>query len=309
MVIAITPTSPYVGTIPVNYGGKPEMFLGTVFKDGIKECYLKERKLRSTSLMACVTFVTKRDIGPKIAVTNVKAKEDQTKQGKRQNGFATSLKIFQYGQNWCLLYAYIVIVNQQLVEHRVICITVSLDTFIVDIIPRLFQQYSTMLLDDYVSTILSNTLPLDACRSLSVSSSFHSTANFDIVWERLLPSDYEDIVSRSVTPLKFSSKKEIFVCLCDPILTDELCIGKINWVKIIHTLCKRTFHYMGLSANVLDLEVHLKSLGSIENGSPGLSPLLHLLVLRGKSPPCNWKYVKEFIVFALIEAKYYRMII
>ncbi|KAF5957248.1 hypothetical protein HYC85_004473 [Camellia sinensis] len=80
--------------------------------------------------------------------------------------------------------------------------------------------YSTMLLDDCVSTILSNTLPLDACRSLSVSSSFRSAANSGIVWERLLPSDYEDIVSRSITPLKFSSKKEIFVCLCDPILTD-----------------------------------------------------------------------------------------
>ncbi|KAI8004040.1 F-box protein PP2-B15 [Camellia lanceoleosa] len=77
-----------------------------------------------------------------------------------------------------------------------------------------------MLLEDCVSTILSNTSPLDACRSLSVSSSFRSAANSDIVWERLLPFDYEDIVSRSVTPLKFSSKKEIFVCLCDPILTD-----------------------------------------------------------------------------------------
>ncbi|CAL5364689.1 unnamed protein product [Camellia sinensis] len=56
--------------------------------------------------------------------------------------------------------------------------------------------------------------------SLSVSSSFHSAANSDIVWERFLPSDYEDIVSRLVTPLKFSSKKGIFVCLCDPILID-----------------------------------------------------------------------------------------
>ena len=32
MVIAITPTFPYVGTVPVNHGGKPEKFLGTVFK-------------------------------------------------------------------------------------------------------------------------------------------------------------------------------------------------------------------------------------------------------------------------------------
>ncbi|XP_028093030.1 cell division control protein 2 homolog [Camellia sinensis] len=47
MVIAIAPTSPYVGTVPVNHGEKPEKFLRT------------------------------RDIVPKIAVTNVKAKEDQ----------------------------------------------------------------------------------------------------------------------------------------------------------------------------------------------------------------------------------------
>ncbi|KAL7203663.1 hypothetical protein ACSBR2_016847 [Camellia fascicularis] len=60
-----------------------------------------------------------------------------------------------------------------------------------------------MLLEDCISTILSNTSPLDACRSLSISSSFRSAANSDIVWERLLPSDYEDIVSRSATPLKF----------------------------------------------------------------------------------------------------------
>ena len=32
MVITITPTSPYVGTVPVNHGGKPEKFLGTAFK-------------------------------------------------------------------------------------------------------------------------------------------------------------------------------------------------------------------------------------------------------------------------------------
>ena len=32
MVIAITPTSRYVGTVPVNHGGKPEKFLGTIFK-------------------------------------------------------------------------------------------------------------------------------------------------------------------------------------------------------------------------------------------------------------------------------------
>ena len=45
------------------------------------------------------------------------------------------LKIFQYGLNLCLLSAFIAIVNQQLEEHRVIYITVSLDIFVEDIIP------------------------------------------------------------------------------------------------------------------------------------------------------------------------------
>lgn len=74
--------------------------------------------------------------------------------------------------------------------------------------------------DGCVSTILSFTSPKDAARSSLVSTTFQSAAESDVVWERFLPSDYLDIVSRSIAPLKFSSKKELFLHLCDPIFLD-----------------------------------------------------------------------------------------
>lgn len=59
----------------------------------------------------------------------------QIKQEKKQNGFVISQKTFQCDLNLCQLYAYTVIVKQQQDRHRIICITVSLDIFVVDIIP------------------------------------------------------------------------------------------------------------------------------------------------------------------------------
>ncbi|KDP23436.1 hypothetical protein JCGZ_23269 [Jatropha curcas] len=75
--------------------------------------------------------------------------------------------------------------------------------------------------EDCVSTILSFTSPIDVCRSSLVSSSFQLVADSDSVWENLLPSDYKDIVSSSIVPLKFSSKKDLFLCLCNPIFIDD----------------------------------------------------------------------------------------
>ena len=77
-----------------------------------------------------------------------------------------------------------------------------------------------MLPEDCVCTILSLTSPLDACRTVLASSSLRSAAESDIVWENFLPSDYQNIVARSITHLNFSSKKELFSALCDPILLD-----------------------------------------------------------------------------------------
>ena len=77
-----------------------------------------------------------------------------------------------------------------------------------------------MLPEDSVSTILANTCPLDACRSSMVSSTFRSAAASDVVWDRFLPADYEDVVSRLLTPLTFTTKKELFLLLCNPVLID-----------------------------------------------------------------------------------------
>ncbi|XP_011023725.1 PREDICTED: F-box protein PP2-B15-like [Populus euphratica] len=71
-----------------------------------------------------------------------------------------------------------------------------------------------------VSTILSFTSPQDACKSSLVSTIFQAAADSDVVWERFLPTDYQDIVSRSMVPFKFSSKKELFLLLCSSLLID-----------------------------------------------------------------------------------------
>ena len=71
-----------------------------------------------------------------------------------------------------------------------------------------------------VSIILSLTSPPDACKSSLVSPMFRAAAESDVVWERFLPADYHDILCRLVEPLVCSSRKEMFLRLCDPILID-----------------------------------------------------------------------------------------
>ncbi|XP_057502630.1 F-box protein PP2-B15-like [Actinidia eriantha] len=79
----------------------------------------------------------------------------------------------------------------------------------------------SLLPEDCVSKIISLTSPLDACRSSLVSAAFRSAADSNEVWERFLPSDYRDLVSRSKAPnLKFCSMKELYFRLCEPTLID-----------------------------------------------------------------------------------------
>lgn len=59
-----------------------------------------------------------------------------------------------------------------------------------------------------LSHILSLTSPIDAGRSAAVSREFRSAAESETIWEKFLPSDYQQIISRS-TPLDFSTKKGI----------------------------------------------------------------------------------------------------
>ncbi|CAH1441370.1 unnamed protein product [Lactuca virosa] len=78
-----------------------------------------------------------------------------------------------------------------------------------------------------VSYILSFTSPREVGRASSISSEFKRFANSDLVWERFLPSDYLDIISRSFSPVVYSCKKELYLRLCDsPILIDD---GKMSF--------------------------------------------------------------------------------
>ncbi|MCL7025647.1 hypothetical protein MKW94_030722 [Papaver nudicaule] len=96
-----------------------------------------------------------------------------------------------------------------------------------------------------ISDILSLTTPADACRSSLVSALFKSAANSDALWEKFLPADYQQIISRAfssvssdpsfASPVNTYSKKELYHRLCvNPILIDgglksfqlEKCSGK-----------------------------------------------------------------------------------
>ncbi|KAK6915262.1 Phloem protein 2-like, partial [Dillenia turbinata] len=89
-----------------------------------------------------------------------------------------------------------------------------------------------MLPEGCISSILSLTSPRDACRLSAVASNFRSAADSDGVWETFLPSDYRLIISRAVdsSSLDFSSKKELYLHLCDsPLLIDG---GKLSfWLE------------------------------------------------------------------------------
>ncbi|KAB1219764.1 hypothetical protein CJ030_MR3G005773 [Morella rubra] len=74
-----------------------------------------------------------------------------------------------------------------------------------------------------IANVLSFTTPRDACRSSSVSTTFRSAAESDSVWDRFLPPECWSLMSRSVdsSSLRFSSKKELYLLLCDrPLLID-----------------------------------------------------------------------------------------
>ncbi|KAF3650404.1 F-box protein like [Capsicum chacoense] len=82
------------------------------------------------------------------------------------------------------------------------------------------------LLPDYCTgNILVFTSPVDVCRVSLVSKSLQSAAESDSVWEKFLPSDYESIISGSVTLIPdFASKKDLYVYLHhNPILIDAGC--------------------------------------------------------------------------------------
>ncbi|XP_026448550.1 F-box protein VBF-like [Papaver somniferum] len=76
-----------------------------------------------------------------------------------------------------------------------------------------------------ISTILSLTSPIDACKSSVVSSTFRMASDSDVVWERFLPSDYKQILLRSVYSthnFEFLTKKELYLRLRrEPVMLDN----------------------------------------------------------------------------------------
>ncbi|KAK3019188.1 hypothetical protein RJ639_002960, partial [Escallonia herrerae] len=61
---------------------------------------------------------------------------------------------------------------------------------------------------------------------------FKSAADSDTVWERFLPPDHPEIVARSVSPVVYATKKQLYFGLCDsPILIDG---GKMSFALTKH---------------------------------------------------------------------------
>lgn len=77
-----------------------------------------------------------------------------------------------------------------------------------------------LLPEDCFAHILSLISPGDTCRSSLVSSSVRSMADSNSVWQKFLPSDYKKILTKLVSPVVYSSNKELFLKLCSPCLID-----------------------------------------------------------------------------------------
>ncbi|XP_074577717.1 putative F-box protein PP2-B12 [Curcuma longa] len=80
--------------------------------------------------------------------------------------------------------------------------------------------------EECVSYMLSFTSPCDICRLSLVSKSFLAAAQTDLLWESFLPSDVAEILSRAAHPVDYSSKKELYFRLCQPLLVDD---GKLSF--------------------------------------------------------------------------------
>ncbi|KAK1376379.1 F-box domain, Phloem protein 2-like protein [Heracleum sosnowskyi] len=81
--------------------------------------------------------------------------------------------------------------------------------------------------ENCISLILSFTSPWDTCRASGVSTEFKSAADSDELWNKFLPSDITQILSRSVSPFNHTTKRHFYFLLCDsPVLLDH---GKLSF--------------------------------------------------------------------------------
>ncbi|KAG6530823.1 hypothetical protein ZIOFF_004581 [Zingiber officinale] len=94
-----------------------------------------------------------------------------------------------------------------------------------------------MLPEECVSYLLSFTSPCDICRLSLVSKSFLAAAQIDLLWESFLPPDVAEILSRAANPVDYSTKKELYFRLCQPLLVDD---GKLSF-QLEKSTGKKTF--------------------------------------------------------------------
>ncbi|XWS13463.1 hypothetical protein CRYUN_Cryun36dG0039300 [Craigia yunnanensis] len=85
------------------------------------------------------------------------------------------------------------------------------------------MDFTRVLPEECICLIISLTSPRDACRSALVSPALRSVADSDAVWERFLPCDYKEIISKSSSPSLLSLvKKDLYVHLSfHPILIEN----------------------------------------------------------------------------------------
>ncbi|CDP17216.1 unnamed protein product [Coffea canephora] len=77
-----------------------------------------------------------------------------------------------------------------------------------------------LLPEECIVQVFSRTSPRAACQASLVSNGIRDAAESEVLWEKFLPSDYLDILSRLVSPLEFKSKKDLFLKLSHPLLID-----------------------------------------------------------------------------------------
>ncbi|KAM0941901.1 putative phloem protein [Dioscorea sansibarensis] len=77
-----------------------------------------------------------------------------------------------------------------------------------------------------ISHVLSLTSPADVCRAAMVSPVFRSAGASDTVWERFTPSDIDEILLGAMDGIEYSSGRELYFRLCDPVLIDD---GKMSF--------------------------------------------------------------------------------
>ncbi|TXG65178.1 hypothetical protein EZV62_006453 [Acer yangbiense] len=147
--------------------------------------------------------------------------------------------------------------------------------------------------EDCFAHILSFTSPSDACRLSLVSSMARSAADSDNVWEKFLPSDYQEILSRLVWKVVYSSKKDLFFRFAEVV---EL--RTITWLEIhgkINTrmISAKTVYGAYLIVKFADRAYGLDSLPSevsLEVGDVKVQGTVYLLCQENKKQDLDRMY-------------------